>query len=107
MTIMQISAASGTVTTIEADAPVFPADTSVPREVTKLQIRDQAVAMEGDYPGLWAGMKAFIEGDPERAERWLLAVGVTTTDPILDDLQAELSWSDAQRAAFLIAAGAR
>lgn len=74
----------------------------VPAEVTRLQIRDEAAARQ-----MWATFKAFIEADDERKERWDLAIGISTSDPLLDDMQAALGWTDAQRNEFLAAAAAR
>lgn len=82
-----------------------------PDEVTKLQIFDQVAAMEDNdpitYSGLWSSIETFIAADSRRQSRWNLAIGIPTDDPILDDLQVQLGWTDEQRNSFLIFAGNR
>lgn len=75
---------------------------AVPAELTRLQIRDEAVAQS-----LWTLFRGFIEDDAERLERWQLAVAIPTDDPILDDMQTALGWTLEQRQAFLIEAAKR
>lgn len=75
-----------------------------PSQVTKLQIRDEAVA---NYPGMWPAVKAFIDADPDRKERWDLATVILTTDSLVGDMQDELGWTNEQRDTFLADAAQR
>lgn len=79
-----------------------PPEPPLPRELSKLAIRDEATAQ-----GIWADLKAFIAADADRQERWDLAVAIPTDDPILDDAQTALAWTEAQRETFIRAAAAR
>lgn len=87
----------------EADgATLTPDPVPLPATLSKLAIRDEAVAQ-----GIWSDLKAFIASDADRQERWDLAIAIPTDDPILTDAQAALGWTDAQAEAFMRAAAAR